>query len=165
MDQKDFRVIHGWVGDILRDQERSGYRLRLRQDEEGHVADLVLDQPVGSMKIEDEVSIVVANSRPGRVLVLIDHTIGEGANFVREGRCRRPGEGHLLVISAIAGFFAVALGWMALPALLFFVLFYWLVMHRIPEAKQRRTAARIDYLIDREYCRWHAMRTRQGSVP
>jgi len=28
MDQKDFRVIHGWVDDIVRDHVRSGYRPR-----------------------------------------------------------------------------------------------------------------------------------------
>lgn len=164
MDQKAFRVIHGWVGDILRDQERNGYRLRLRPDE-GQVAELALDQPVGSMKLGDEVSVVVARSLPGLVLVVIDHTTGEGANFVREGRRPRSGEGDMLVILAAAGFFAVALGWMVLLTLPCFVLLYSLVMHRILEAKQRRTAARIDYLIDREYCRWHAMQTRQGSVP
>lgn len=163
MDKRDFRVILGWVDDVLRDQARSGYRLRVRQDD-GHVADLALDQQVGSMKLGDEVSVVVANSRPGRVLVLIDRTTGEGANFVRESRRRWPGEGGLLLISASVGSFAVALGWVALPALLCCVLLYWLVMHRIPEANRRRTAARIDFLIDREYCRWHAMRTRQGSV-
>ena len=158
MNQKNFRVIHGWVGDILMDDAPSGYRLLVRQDG-GQVADLVLDQPVGSVKIEDEVSVVVANSRPGRVLVLIDHTTGDGANFLREGRHRRPGEGELLLI------LAVALGWVALSASLCFVVLYWLVTYRIPEANRRRAAARIDYLIDREYCRWHAMRTRKGSVP
>lgn len=158
MNQKNFRVIHGWVDDILMDHAPSGYRLRVRQDG-GQVADLALDQPVGSVRIEDEVSIVVANSRPGRVLVLIDHTTGDGANFLREGRRWRPGEGELLLI------LAVALGWVALPASLCFVMLYWLVTYRIPEANRRRAAARIDYLIDREYCRWHAMRTRKGSVP
>lgn len=158
MNQKNFRVIHGWVGDILMDQAPSSYRLRVRQDG-GQVAVLALDQPVGSVKIEDEVSVVVASSRPGRVLVLIDHTTGDGAKFLREGRRWRPGEGELLLI------LAVALGWVALPASLCFVVLYWLVTYQIPEANQRRAAARIDYLIDREYCRWHAMRTRKGSVP
>lgn len=163
MDQKDFRVIHGWGDDIVRDHVRSGYRLRVRQDE-WQVADLALDQLLCSMKLEDEVSVVVASTRPGRVLVLVDRTRGEGANSVREGRRRWPSEGDLLVILATAGYLAIALGWVALPALLCFVLLYWLLTYRIPEANRRRAAARIDYLIDREYRRWHAMRTRQGEV-
>lgn len=162
MDQKDFLAIHGWVDDILRDHAGSGYRLRVRQGE-GQVADLALDQPLGSMKLEDELSVVVVGSRPSRVLALIDHTTGEGANFVGKGRRRWPGAGDLLLISATVGSFAIALGWVALPASLCFVLLYWLVTHRIPEASRRCTAARIDYLIDREYCLWQAMRTRQGS--
>lgn len=163
MDQKDFLAIHGWVDDILRDHAGSGYRLRVRQDE-GQVADLALDQSLGSVKLEDEVSVVVVGSRPGRVLALIDHTTGEGANFVGEGRRRWPGAGDLLLISATVGSLAVVLGWVALPVSLCFVLLYWLVTHRIPEVSRRCTAARIDYLIDREYCRCHAMGTRQGSV-
>lgn len=162
MDQKDFLAIHGWVDDILRDQAGSGYLLRVRQDE-GQVADLALDQPLGSMKLEDEVCVVVVGSRPGRVLALIDHTTGEGANFVGVGRRRWPGAGDLLLILATVGSFAVVLGWVALPASLCFVLRYWFVTNRIPEASRRLTAARVDYLIDREYCLWQAMRTRQGS--
>ena len=162
MDQKDFLAIHGWVDDILRDHAGSGYRLRVRQDE-GQVADLVLDQPLVSMKLDDKVSVVVVGSRPGRVLALIDHTTGEGANFFGEGRRRWPGAVDLLLISATVGSFAVVLGWVALPASLCSVLLYWLVMNRIPEASRRCTAARIDYLIDREYCLWQAMRTRQGA--
>lgn len=163
MDQKDFLAIHGWVDDILHDHAGSGYLLRVRQDGR-QVADLALDQPFGSMRLEDEVSVVVVGPRPGRVLALIDHTTGEGANLVGEGRRRWPGTGDLLLISATIGSFAVVLGWVALPASLYFVLLYWLVTHRIPEASRRFTAARIDYLIDREYCLWQAMRTRQGSI-
>ena len=163
MDQKDFLAIQGRVDDILRDHTGSGYLLRVRQDE-GQVADLALDQRLGSMKLEDEVSVVVVGSRPGRVLALIDHTTGEGANFVGEGRRRWPSAGDLLLISATVGSFAVVFGWVALPASLCFVLLYWFVTNRILEASRRLTAARIDYLIDREYCLWQAMRTRQGSM-
>lgn len=164
MNEARYIVIHGWVDDVMRDaavQEARRIRVRLVDD---RIADLSLGRIETPVRLGDEVSIVVEREHPGRVRVFVDHTTGEGTNDLRREGRRWPAESDVLIIAATAGAFVVTLGWGAVPATLVFALLFWLVAAKLPRTRRHRAAALVDYLIDREYCRWRAGLYRQEAA-
>ncbi len=164
MNEANYLFIHGWVDDVVRDAEaRDAHRIRVRQSD-GHIADLALGQLDHPIRLGDEVSVVVEHARPGQVLVLVDHTTGEWTNYLCREEDPWPGAQDILLIVVTAGAFALALGGWAVFATLAFVLSFWMVAAWLPRRRRDRAAALVDYLIDREYCRWRAGVARQGSA-
>lgn len=164
MFEQDFRIIHGWVDDILKDPtNRDTYRLQVRE-EEGALLDLAMAPPSSPIKLGDEVSVAVARLRPGRVLALVDHTTGEGTNYLRDDDQCSPSEVDILIIAAVIGLSAVAVGWMAMLALGVLASAHWLIVRRLPEVRRNNVAAHIDYLLDKEYCRWRTGLSRKRGV-
>ena len=156
MNESNFMFIHGWVDDVtLEGSSRDAYRLRVRLVN-GQVADFLLRKMEPPVRLGDEVSIVVARDRPGRVLVLMDRATGDATNQLREDDGYRPTDSDAVIVAATAGGFAVTLGWGAVPATLVFAVLFWLVVRWWPHVRRRRTAALVDYLVDREYCRWRS---------
>lgn len=164
MSEARYIFIHGWVDDVVRDATvQEAHRIRVRLVD-GRIADLFLGQIENPVKLGDEVSIAVERARPGRALVIVDHTTGEGSNYLRRDERRWPVESDALVIVATAGSFAVTLGWGAVPATLVFALLFWLVAAKLPRMRRHRAAELVDYLIDREYCRWRTGLYRQEAA-
>lgn len=156
MRETEYQIVHGWVEDIEKHPAVAGeYPLLVRQ-EEGRLLEFSMGQPGSPLKLGDEVSLAVDRARPTRVLSIVDHSTGEGTLFLRSGGGRWGTEGDLLVIAVVAASFAVALEWAAVPALLAFVLVYGLIRRGIQVARRRKDAARIDYLLDKDYFRWRA---------
>lgn len=156
MNETNFMFIHGWVDDVTREgSDRAGYRLRV-QLASGQVADFLLRKMESPVRLGDEVSIVVERDRPGRVLALMDHTTGDATNQLREDDGCWPTDSDAVIVAATAGGFAVTLGWAAVPATLTFAVLFWLVVRWWPHMRRRRIAALVDYLVDREYCRWRS---------
>lgn len=164
MRETEYLVVHGWVDDIERKPGAAGEYCLLMKQEEGRLLEFVMGQPGSPLKLGDEVSLAVERARPGRVLALVDHSTGEGPRFLRGGG-RRFTEADLLIIAAVAGSSAVALEWVAVPALTVFVLAYWQVRRSIQEARRQRAAARIDYLLDKDYFRWRTGLDRRWDAP
>lgn len=164
MNETNFMFIHGWVDDVTREgSDRDAYRLRVRLVNE-QVADFLLRKMECPVRLGDEVSIVVERDRPGRVLVLMDHATGEATNQLCDEDGCRPTDSDVLIVAATAGGFAVTLGWGAVPATLSFAMLFWLVVRWWPHVRRRRTAALVDYLMDREYCRWRSGLERGRAV-
>ena len=164
MNEAGYMLIHGWVDDVVRDATvQEAHRIRLRLAD-GRIEDFSLGRIENPVRLGDEVSVVVERARPGRVLILMDYTTGEGTNFLRQEGRRWPTESDVFIIAATAGAFAVTLGWGAVPATLMFALLFWLVTAKLPRMRRRRAAALVDYLMDREYCRWRAGLNREGVV-
>ncbi|MBN9369411.1 MAG: hypothetical protein J0H59_20700 [Comamonadaceae bacterium] len=156
MNESNFMFIHGWVDDVTREgADRAAYCLRVRLAS-GQVADFLLREMERPVRLGDEVSIVVERDRPRRVLVLMDHATGDATNQLREEDGCRPTDSDVLIVAATAGGFAVTLGWGAMPSTLSFAVLFWLVVRWWPHVRRRRTAALVDYLMDREYCRWRS---------
>jgi len=165
MPKTEYRVFHGWVEDIERHARFAGeYRLVVRL-EEGRVQEFVMGLPSSPLRLGDEVGVAVNSARPGRVLALVDRSTGEGSQFLRGEGGRWLTEADLLVLAAVAGSFAVALQWMALPALAVFSLVYGMVRRQIQERRRQQAAARIDYLLDKDYSRWRAGLDRGWGAP
>jgi hypothetical protein len=163
MNEAGYMFIHGWVDDVVRDATvQEAHRIRLWLAD-GQIEDLSLGRIESPVRLGDEISVVAERARPGRVLVLVDHTTGEGTNFLRLERHRWPVESDGF-IAATAGSFAVTLGWGAVPATLAFALLFWLVAAKLPRMRRSRAAALVDYLMDREYCRWRAGLSREGTT-
>lgn len=164
MPESDYRVVHGWVEDIEKNPAGAGeYRLLVKQ-EEGRLLVFAMGPPGNELRLGDEVSVAVDRARPGHVLAIADHGTGEGFRFLSSGGSRWLTETDLLVIAAVAGSFAVALEWMAVPALAAFVVAYWLLRRRIQEAQRQWDAARVAYLIDKDYFRWRSELDRRQDV-
>lgn len=164
MNEKRYMFIHGWVDDVMSDATvQDSHRIRVRLVD-GQIADLSLGWIESPVRLGDEVSIVVERTRPGRVLVLVNHTTGEGTNDLRREGLRWPAVSDTLVIAATAGAFVVTLGWGAVPATLVFALLFWLVVVELLRTRRRRAAVLVDYLIDREYWRWRAGLYRQEAA-
>ena len=164
MNESNYLFIHGWVDDVVRDATvPEAHRIRLRLAD-GRIEDLSLGRIESPVRLGDEVSVVVERARHGRALVLMDHTTGEGTNVLRREGRRWPAESDVLIIAATAGSFAVTLGWGAVPTTLVFALLFWLVTAKLPQTRRHRMAAVVDYLMDREYCRWRAGHSREGVV-
>lgn len=155
MNESNFMFIHGWVDDVTREADQDAYRLRVRLAS-GQVADFLLRKMERPVRLGDEVSIVVERDRPGRVLVLMDRATGDATNQLREDDACWPTNSDAVIVAVTAGGFAVALGWAAVPATLSFAVLFWLVVRWWPHVLRRRTAALVDYLVDREYCRWRS---------
>lgn len=165
MRETEYRILHGWVEDIERHPRFTGeYRLVVRL-EEGRVQEFVMGLPSSPLRLGDEVGVAVSGARPGRVLAIVDRSTGEGSQFLRGEGSRWFTEADLLVIAAVAGSFAVALQWMALPALAAFALVYGMVRRQIQKMRRQRAAARIDYLLDKDYFRWRAGLDRRWGAP
>lgn len=163
MFEQDFRIILGWVDDILVDPAHARYRLRVRQEGEQSV-EMATDKPDWPVRLGDEVSVVVCDTDPTRVVALIDHTVGDGMNLLHRVTRLRPDGQDAVIVTAVIGAAVLAVGWLhALAVSAVFLPLYWLTTHRLPETRRQRAAARIDFMIDREYCRWRAMRDRLGA--
>lgn len=164
MTEASYIFIHGWVDDVMRDATvQDAHRIRVRLAD-GRIADLSIRRIENPVRLGDEVSVVVERERPGRALALMDHTTGEGTNYLRRQERRWPAESDVLIIAATAGSFAVSLGWGAVPATLVFALLFWLVVTKLLQTRRHRAAVLVDYLIDREYCRWRAGLYRQEAA-
>ncbi len=164
MPESNCRVVHGWVEGIEKNPAVAGeYRLLLKQ-EEGRLLVFAMGQPGNKFRLADEVSVAVDRARPGHVLAIVDHSTAEGIQFLSRGGSRWLTATDLLVIAAVAGSFAVALEWMAVPALAAFVVAYWLFRRRIQDAHRQWDAARVAYLIDKDYFRWRAGLDRKQGV-
>ncbi len=156
--EERYRVVHGSVEDIVKADDPAGggsHRLQLRQ-EEGGVLSLGMDLPANPIRIGNALSVVVERARPNRVLALVDHTTGEGCNTFHDDRPWWPSRNDALIIAVAACAFAIVLGWLAVPALMLFVVVYWFVTRRMPEVRRQRSAAHVAYLLDREYFYWRA---------
>lgn len=159
MHETEYQIVHGWVEDIEKDPGTAGqYRLLVKQ-EEGRLLEFAMGQPGSPLRLGDEVSLAVDRGQPTRVLSVVDHSTGEGT------RCLRSGGGWLKerwlhVVAVVAGAFAVGLGWAAVPALAALALVYWLIRQR-----SQREAARIDYLLDKDYFRWRAALDQRRDAP
>ncbi|THF61085.1 hypothetical protein E6C76_21060 [Pseudothauera nasutitermitis] len=164
MFEQDFRIIHGWVEDILADPAHARYRLRVRQGGEQAV-EMAMGKPGWPVRLGDEVSVVVCNTDPTGVVALIDHTTGDGMNLLYRGMRQRPDGQDAVIATTVIGVAVLAVGWLhALAVSVAFIPLYWLATHWLPENRRQRAAARIDFMIDREYCRWRAMRDRPGAA-
>lgn len=164
MRETEYRVVHGWVEDIEKSRAAvSEYRLLMKL-EEGRLLEFAMGQPGSSLKLGDEVSIAVDCGRPGQVLALVDHSTGEGTWFCGGAGNHCVSEVDWLVIAALAGSFVVGLEWISVPTLAAFVVAYWLLRRSIQQEDRRREAARIAYLLDRDYCRWRAAFDRRGGA-
>lgn len=156
MRETEYQIVHGWVEDIEKNPAAAGeYRLFVKQ-EEGRLLAFAMGPPGSALRLGDEVSLAVDRARPGHVAAIVNHSTGEGARFVRSDGDRWLTEADLLVITAVAGSFAVALEWAAVPALVAFVLVYGLIRRSIQTARRLGDTARIDYLLDKDYFRWRA---------
>lgn len=156
MNETSFMFIHGWVDDVTRGESvRNTYRLRIKLANE-QVADFLLMEMTAPVRLGDEISVVVERDRPGRVLVLLDHTTGEATNHLCKKESCRPTDSDVLILAATAGAFSVTLGWGAVPATLLFTALFWLVVRWLPHVRRRRTVALVDYWVDREYCLWRS---------
>lgn len=165
MRKTEYRVFHGWVEDIERHPTSAGeYRLVVKLAE-GRMREFVMGRPSNPLRLGDEVGVAVSGARPGRVLAVVDRSTGEGSQFLRGEGSRWVTEADLLVIAAVAGSFAVALQWMALPALAAFAMVYGVVRKQIRERRRQRAAALIDYLLDKDYFRWRAGLDRRWGAP
>ena len=154
MRETEYQIVHGWVEDIEKDPAVAGECRLLVRQEEGRLLEFAMGQPGSPLKLRDEVSLAVDRARPTRVLSIVDHSTREGTRFLRSGGGRWFTEGDLLVIAVVAASFAVALEWAAVPALVAFVLMYGLIRRNIQAARRQKDAARIDYLLDKDYFRW-----------
>lgn len=164
MPEIDYRVVHGWVEDIEKNPAVAGECRLLVKQEEGRLLVFAMGQPGNELRLGDEVSVAVDRARPGHVLAIVDHSTGAGVRFLGCGATRWFAETGLLVIAAVAGSFAIVLEWMAVPALAAFVLAYWLLRRRIQDGHRQWDAARVAYLIDKDYFRWRAGLDRRRGV-
>jgi hypothetical protein len=71
----------------------------------------------------------------------------------------------LLIIAVVAASFAAALEWVAVPAFAAFVLVYVLLRQSRLKLRRQREAARIDYLLDKDYFLWRAALDRKRDAP
>jgi hypothetical protein len=164
MSESEYRAVHGWVEDVEKNPAVAGEHRLLVKLEEGRLLAFAMGQPGSPLTLGDEISVAVDHAQPDRVLALVDHSTGEGTHFFAVGSSQWPTGTDLLAVAAVAGSFAVALGGMAVPVLAAFVFAYWLFGRCIPEARRQGAAARIDYLLDKDYFCWRAGLDRRRDV-
>ena len=151
----NYMFFHGWVDDVVKRARAVIICIRIRLTD-GRFVYLDLGAPDSPIRVGDEVSVAVDRVRPNWALVFMNHTTGEGMNYLRRDEGRWPTGPDVFITGATAGAFAALLGWIAVPATLAVALLFRLVTAWLPDMQRRRVAARVDYLIDREYCRWRA---------
>lgn len=165
MPDTKYQTIHGWVEDIERDPSvAGGYRLFVKQ-EEGQPLEFAMGLPGSPLKLGDEVSLAVDRARPAQVLSLVVHSTGEGTRFPHNSGGGGFTGTDWAVIVVVAVSLAVALAWIAVPTLAAFVLVYGLLRRSSQQARRQREAARMDYLLDRDYFRWRAELDRKREMP
>ena len=159
----NYMFFHGWVDDVVKGARAATICIRIRLTD-GRFVYFDLGAADSPIRVGDEVSVAVDWVRPDRALVFMNHTTGEGMNYLRRDEDRWPTEGDVFITGATAGAFAALFGWIAVPTTLAVALLFRLVTVWLPNMRRQRVAARVDYLIDREYCRWRAGIDRQGTM-
>jgi len=165
MRETEYQIFHGWVQNIEKHTTSEGEcRLVVRLDE-ARMQGFVMERPSSPLRLGDEVGVAVSGAQPGRVLFIVDRSTGEGSQFLSGEGGRWVTEADLLVIAGVAGFFAIALQWMALPALVVFALMYGVARRQVQKTRRQRAAALIAYLLDKDYFRWRAGLDRGLKAP
>jgi hypothetical protein len=151
MFEKRYQYVHGWVEDVQADP----YRLTVRQDYE-RVIEVAMTEPDWSVRLGDEVSIVMHNTGSMSVVAMADYTMGECVNLLHRSERQRPDGEDFAVVIAFVCAALLTLGWGGLLVTALFALLYGLVTHWLPESIRQRRAAQVDCMLDWEFHRWRA---------
>ena len=109
------------------------------------------------LQLGDEVSVGIERSRPSRVLAIMSHTSGEGANLLRRaGDKAWPGNGDRWILATAGASFVAFLPEFVGPSFMAFGILYWIFAQWIPARRRGASASRLDFIMDTEYFRWRA---------
>ncbi len=165
MNDTNYLFMHGRVHDIVKASPAPDAHILSLELDRGRLMDLAIGKFDHPLRLGDVVSVAVEQARPRQVLVLVNHTIGDGTVYLEQGSFNWSNRGLVGTGLGIVVLSGLVFDWWAALAALVFTLVFWLAVGWLACQRGDQQATEVSFLLDRDYFLWHAERRREGCAP